>query len=378
MTRDFIVGIIFILSLVFLGALTILVSGIPSGPNDLVLEVGFEDVSGLKPGESVRIRGLRAGSVEQISLDQTRGLAVARVRLWEPLPPRDGYSFKVMAASALGGSYLKYIPGSGTPVDTEHLIGTASGDLFGEVGSMLAENRVAIKKSLDNLHQLLDRLKAGDGVIGALITDNTIQTQMKALVKNALSFTEDVKNGRGIVGSLMKQDSPQQLQVNQLLSTLLSDYVQFSEGPGMALKDADNLQKINDIISHIDTTTAALATTDGLAGRLIHDEALVQNWLDITTDLKSAAAQLSPTGKGALRVLLHDEELRDGLKTAISAIASISEAIEKGPGTLHSLINNPELYLEARETLTLLRDSTEDLREQEPVTAFFSILFAPF
>ena len=50
----------------------------------------------------------------------------------------------------------------------------------------------------------------------------------------------------------------------------------------------------------------------------------------------------------------------------------------QGPGTLHSLINNPELYQDARETLTLLRDSTEDLREQEPVTAFFSILFAPF
>ena len=243
---------------------------------------------------------------------------------------------------------------------------------------MLAENRVAIKKSLDNLHQLLDRLKAGDGVIGALITDNTIQMQMKNLINDALSITTDLKKGNGIIGSLLKQDSPQQLQVNQLLSTLLSDYVQFSEGPGMALKDADNLQKINDIIANIDTTTTALATTDGLAGRIIHDEALVQSWLDITTDLKSAAAQLSPTGKGALRVLLHDEELREGLKTAITAIASISEAIEKGPGTLHSLINNPELYLEARETLTLLRDSTEDLREQEPVTAFFSILFAPF
>ena len=378
MTRDFIVGIIFILSLVFLGALTILVRGVPSGPTDLVLDVGFEDVSGLKPGESVRIRGLRAGAVEQITLEESRGLAVARIRLWEALSPRDGYSFKVMAASALGGSYLKYIPGAGELVDTQNLIGTASGDLFGEVGSMLAENRVAIKKSLDNLHQLLDRLKAGDGVVGALISDNKIQQQMKDLIDHSLSITKGLEEGRGIVGSLLKQDSPQQLQFNKLLSTLLSDYLQFSEGPGMALKDPGNLVKVNDIIAHIDQLTSALAGTDGLAGRFINDEALVQSWLDITTDLRSAAAQLGPAGQGALSELLHDEQLREKLKTAITSIASISEAIEKGPGTLHSLINNPELYLEARETLTLLRDSTEDLREQEPVTAFFSILFAPF
>jgi phospholipid/cholesterol/gamma-HCH transport system substrate-binding protein len=381
MTRDFVVGVIFILSLVFLGALTILVRGVPSGSDDLILEVGFSDVSGLKPGEPVRIRGLRAGSIEHIYLDETRGLAVAKLRIWEHLPPRTEYSFKVMAASALGGSYLEYKPGKGELVDPQALVGTASGGLFGEVGSMLAENRDAIKSSLENLDKLLDNLQSGQGIVGGLLSNDEAKTTMLNVIKGMGTIVDDLENGRGILGSLLSDDSIQRQQFDRLLTLLDQEMQFFSSGEGtagMIFKDAEFQEHVRTTARNVDRITTSLAGTDGIAGRVLHDKTLSQYWMDISVNLRSASEQLNETGQGPLRDLLHDRELRTRMRDAIEAIASISEAIEKGPGTLHSLINNPELYQEARETLTLLRDSTEDLREQEPVSAFFSILFAPF
>ena len=195
------------------------------------------------------------------------------------------------------------------------------------------------------------------------------------------TIVDDLENGRGILGSLLSDDSVQRQQFDRLLTLLDQEMQYFSSGEGtagMIFKDQEFQEHVRSRARNVDQITTSLAGTDGIAGRVIHDKTLSQYWMDISMNLRSASEQLNETGQGPLRDLLHDRELRTRMRNAINAIASISEAIEKGPGTLHSLINNPELYQEARETLTLLRDSTEDLREQEPVSAFFSILFAPF
>jgi phospholipid/cholesterol/gamma-HCH transport system substrate-binding protein len=124
--------------------------------------------------------------------------------------------------------------------------------------------------------------------------------------------------------------------------------------------------------------TAKLTGTDALAGTILNDATFKDTWTNTVANLKAASEQLTKDGTGSLSRILHDQELATKMDSAVSSIASISSSIENGPGTLNSLIKDPGLYEEARETLTLLRDSTEDLREQEPVTAFFSILFAPF
>ena len=111
---------------------------------------------------------------------------------------------------------------------------------------------------------------------------------------------------------------------------------------------------------------------------ILNDATFKETWRDTVANWRAASEQLTESGTGSLSRILHDKELATKLDNAVSSIASISSSIETGPGTLYSLITDKQLYQDARETLTLLRDSTEDLREQEPVTAFFSILFAPF
>ena len=156
---------------------------------------------------------------------------------------------------------------------------------------------------------------------------------------------------------------------------------EFNEGKctiGWLFKDRVAREKVQTLVDRIDKITEKLTGTDGLAGMILNDATFKETWRDTVANFKVASEQLTESGTGSLSRILHDKELAKNLDIAVSSIASISSSIENGPGTLYSLITDKQLYQDARETLTLLRDSTEDLREQEPVTAFFSILFAPF
>lgn len=380
MTRDFIVGVIFLTSLALIGALTFYLRQFPTGAN-VILEVGFENVGGLEAGDPVRIRGLRAGVIDKIELQEERGLAIARVKLSQDLSPRQNHNFLVRAASPLGGSYLQYDPGKGELVPTENLMGTSEGNVLGMVGKILDENRESIKTGLERLDSLLTKLDDGQGIFGGLLTNETAKNRFLTTVENMEKLTTGLREGEGILGSLLLEGSQQQLQLQSILTKVEVAMQDFSEGKGtvgMLFKDSEAREKVLSSINRLDRITEKLAGTEGLAGTVLNDATFKQSWIDTVTNLKTASKQLRENGTGALSRLLHDEQLANDLDIAVSSIANISESIQNGPGTLHSLINNPELYQDARETLTLLRDSTEDLREQEPVTAFFSILFAPF
>ncbi len=380
MTRDFIVGVIFLASLALVGALTFYLRQFPTG-SDLILEIGFENVGGLGPGDPVRVRGLRAGAVDKIELQQDRGRALVRIKLSSDLSPREDHTFLVKPASALGGSYLHYDPGTGDLVPIDNLRGKSEGDILGMVGKILGENRERIEHGLASLDSLLTALDSGEGIFGGLLKDPEAKENFLTTVRNMEMLTTNLSKGNGILGSLFLEDSDQHKQFKSVLGRIDLAMKEFNDGKGTIgwlFKDQVAREKVETAVDRIDKITEKLTGTDGLAGMILNDATFKETWRDTVANWRAASEQLTESGTGSLSRILHDKELATKLDNAVSSIASISSSIETGPGTLYSLITDKQLYQDARETLTLLRDSTEDLREQEPVTAFFSILFAPF
>ena len=380
MTRDFIVGVIFLASLALIGTLTFYLKQFPTG-SGLLLEIGFEDVGGLEAGDPVRVRGLKAGVVDMIELQEDRGRALVRIKLNSDLSPRGDHTFLVKPASALGGSYLHYDPGKGDLAPIDNLRGRSEGDILGMVGKILGENRERIESGLESLDSLLKSLNAGDGIFGGLLKDPEAKTKFLQIVDDMYEITGDLREGKGILGSLRTEDSEQHKQFKSILADIRAAMQEFRDGKGaigLLFKDQEVRQKVQSAVDRIDVITAKLTGTDALAGTILNDATFKDTWTNTVANLNAASEQLTKDGTGSLSRILHDQELATKMDSAVSSIASISSSIENGPGTLNSLIKDPGLYEEARETLTLLRDSTEDLREQEPVTAFFSILFAPF
>ena len=109
----------------------------------------------------------------------------------------------------------------------------------------------------------------------------------------------------------------------------------------------------------------------------MNDSTLKQYFEDFARGASNLLTEIR-TGDGVLASLVSNPELRDNVERATADIAAITDQIRTGPGTMNSLIYRTELYDRATEAAALLRDTTEDAREQAPISTFFGILFAPF
>ncbi len=74
--------------------------------------------------------------------------------------------------------------------------------------------------------------------------------------------------------------------------------------------------------------------------------------------------------------LISDEEMGNQLKTTIASMATFTEGLAKGEGTIARLINDPDLYVQLKKFVTQAGEAVEDAREAAPISAFTGILFS--
>lgn len=83
-----------------------------STPDGYEVTAEFSNVGGLKPGDDVRIGGVRVGSVTDVGLDQNTYLAIVHVGVDSDYKiPTDTVAL-ISSESLLGGRYLSLQPGA--------------------------------------------------------------------------------------------------------------------------------------------------------------------------------------------------------------------------------------------------------------------------
>ena len=76
-----------------------------------VLSAGFSNISGIAPGSSVRIGGIKIGVVESLDLDPKTYQAVAKMRIRADVNVPKDSSAAVQSSGLLGEKYLAVEPG---------------------------------------------------------------------------------------------------------------------------------------------------------------------------------------------------------------------------------------------------------------------------
>lgn len=104
-------------AIVLLLALTVFAvtarNGLPDylpGVNRTIVNAAFTDVGALRPGDDVRIAGVRAGYVSAITLEH--GAAVATLEIDSGRPVYDNAQASIAARSSLGQKYVELNPGT--------------------------------------------------------------------------------------------------------------------------------------------------------------------------------------------------------------------------------------------------------------------------
>ena len=81
------------------------------GDNFYPLDVRFKSAAGLKTGSQVEIAGVQVGQVDAIRFDQTRQMAMVRLKIQKNIVLTDDVIASVKTSGLIGDRYIKLTPG---------------------------------------------------------------------------------------------------------------------------------------------------------------------------------------------------------------------------------------------------------------------------
>lgn len=306
------VGAFFFVALVLAGFFTVTVGNLRLLRKGMDLWVVFENVEGLKEGDTVRVSGLKLGRVEELVLEEARVRAQFRLDL--PVTFYEDYMIRVIESTIVGGRYVEILLGTpGKPkVDTKQpLRGTAVTSPVTAVGDFFETNQPKIESIAKNLEQITDKAARGEGTLGRLVNDPALYDEAKQTFGNLSQAAseiqemgERVNRSDGTIGKLISSDE------------LYQDFRNF-------------VSELREVVAPLEEASQKIQRGEGTIGKLVQDEGLYQDTRAVIGDLKEAA----------------------------SSLKNVLGGLERGEGTAGKLLKEEDLYNRATESLESLDET---------------------
>ena len=187
------------------------------------VNVKFQDVSGLPVKAPVKLSGVEVGKVKEIKIQDGTVVVVASIN--EGIPLYKGARFSVVMTGIIGTKYLKVVQGN----EASGLIKAGSvvdGTDEVPMDVMIAQTMASIKELVDSVHQQgkfgenlnasLQEVRQLSANLNQMVSsmrpylNNSVQNlshisdQLKDVVAKAVNVMTSLDNGEGIIGSLIK------------------------------------------------------------------------------------------------------------------------------------------------------------------------------
>lgn len=350
MRREARVGVLVIMAFIVLGIGVFLVSerrNLFALKNSYFIEL--QTVSGLAQGSPVHLDGVGVGSIQRIVLPQE--IERKMLTVWVTADRRYAERIRedslatIKTLGLLGDKYIDITSGTtltaaipagaripaAPPTDVDRLIATG-GDVMGNVMSISY-----------SLRHILERMEAGEGILGELTTDSEEGTRAKnsllEVIESIRQVTQQIREGDGTVARLINDDS-------------------------LALKLEGSFDELDGLLSE-------LRHGEGVLPALLHDpetrdqlDRLLVGFRETSERLALITAAVED-GEGLLNRMIHDEEyaqvLTQELKHLLQNLRLISDRIAESQGTLGLLISDPQVY-EAMNDIIVGVDESKLLR----------------
>jgi phospholipid/cholesterol/gamma-HCH transport system substrate-binding protein len=292
------------------------------------LKARFENIQGLKEGAVVRLSGKEIGTVTSVEFAGS-AVEIQFEVLKDLRPVLTTESVAVIGSLSLLGEPILDItttPG-GTPLEDYAYVRTR------ESGGALADVSTAASSTLGEIDGLLRQIRAGEGTLGRIVTDDALYTELQGFIASAAAVTRAIQAGEGTLGGL--------------------------------LKDPAAHESLKASLANLQAMTAKINEGQGALGRLLNDEAVGQSIAATTGNLAEVTGKLS-RGEGTMGRLLTDQQLYDRLDGLVASMNDLTAGLNTGEGTAGQLLRDRELYENmngaANELKALLADIRKDPR----------------
>ena len=244
-----------------------------------IVKAYFHNVEGLRNGSPVKLSGIDAGAVDEISVvGDTVSLIEVKMRLLEEIAHfiRVDTQAEIQTEGLVGNKFISL------------KIGSASAELVKDGGTILANEPVSFadiigetqgimgytREMTKDLADIINRINRGEGTIGKLFTDDALYYAAKDLTVSADKSLNSI---------------------TAELNTITAQY----KSLGQSVKSA--VENLNRIIIGVDSLLISTSHGKGVLGSLLVEgtsadsnfQALMLNLREISSESKSAAASLS-------------------------------------------------------------------------------------
>jgi phospholipid/cholesterol/gamma-HCH transport system substrate-binding protein len=110
------------------------------------------------------------------------------------------------------------------------------------------------------------------------------------------------------------------------------------------------MNSVQDTIQRVDKVVSVVESGKGTIGKLLVDETLYNNLLQILGQVKVLADTLN-SDKGTLGVLLNNRELYDNVRATLGRVDTVLQDLQAGQGTAGKFLKDPAVYDETQKTI---------------------------
>ncbi len=282
---EILVGLFMFTVLIALGIFTVVLSHDSIWKKSYEYEFVFTEVSGLREGDNIYLRGMSIGRVNQTSLHNNN--VSVFVTLDVPLNLRNGYTIEVVNASMLGGKFLKIYEGpENAPALSQNItiLGSAPVDVIEE-----------LSEAVNGLQEMINAVSEGQGTLGKLLNDDSIYNDFVEISQDVKLIVKGVEAGEGTIGKLLK-DEAVYTNASVVIANLreISERLESGEGTlgKLMAKDGEVYADISTSIASVRSIAESINAGEGTLGKLVRDAKLYDETALLVEDVRAAVDDL--------------------------------------------------------------------------------------
>ena len=283
------VGLFVLVALIILGYMSFRVSeqgfGLKKG---YLVNVVFDNATGLERDASVQIAGVEVGRVEKISL--ANGKALVIMRILPSVKLEKDVQAKIKSYGILGDKYIDIVPG------------TDGGTYIAEGGDIIrTEKQADIDKLLSELGYIAADVMAVTASLKKVIGTDEGEANLKAIIENTRSITENLDK-------VVKQNDE---KLNLMIANLGEASIEMRKA----------FSTLNSIVAKIDSG-------EGTIGKLIENQDAFDNLNQTLASLRDITEKINE-GKGTIGKLINEEDTVDNLNASLKSLEKSMDGIER-------------------------------------------------
>lgn len=364
------VGVFFIIALIALGIITFQVEDLGKVfKRRYVMYAQFNHASGINPGDTVAIAGVKVGEVKSLELRPDSVIMTLNIESKDRI--RKDAVATIAWGGLLGNRYIDITLGSP------------------DAPFLDPKSTIETKPGIE-ITQVLQKIDTAASTLQALLQSEE-GSKFGGLITNLFKISDDIAQGKGTLGKLVGSAEMYEKAMgiaddlkdaSARVKKILADN---EEGIGKLMESLNAaVPEAKEAFASINKIGEQVESGKGLLPALLNDEKMYNDFKDSLAKLNTSLDSIEQftkdvrEGKGLIARLVGDEKLSEEFAQTIGSLTAIAKRLESGDSTLARLTRDDDLYVEAKKLVEDARETVRSLKEQVPLGTFGSVLLSAF